>query len=204
MTNPDRAAPKSSLILYSAIAAIAAALLYALFHFASNASAPGVAGKLKPYVKGHMASVQFLPDPPPQPTQTFVDADGKERTLADFRGKMVLVNLWATWCTPCKAEMPTLAALAASSDPSKLVVAAISVDNEGRSAEAKAFIDGFDAKNFDFYQDTTSAIVFAAAAEGMPVSILYDRDGKEIARLAGAADWASTDARAFLEAAQAP
>ena len=204
MTNPDRAAPKSSLILYSAIAAIAAALLYALFHFASNASAPSVAGKLKPYAKGHMASVQFLPDPPPQPTQTFVDADGKERTLADFRGKMVLVNLWATWCTPCKAEMPTLAALAASSDPAKLVVAAISVDNEGRSAEAKAFIDGFDAKNFDFYQDATSAIVFAAAAEGMPVSILYDRDGKEIARLAGAADWASKDARAFLEAAQAP
>lgn len=204
MTNPDRAAPKSSLILYIAVAAIAAALLYALFHYASNTGALNAGGKLKSYAKGHMASLQFLDNPPPQPPQTFIDAAGKERTLADFRGKVVLVNLWATWCTPCKAEMPTLAALAADTDPSKLVVAAISVDNAERGADAKAFIDSFNQKNFPFYQDASSAIVFAAAAEGMPTSILYDREGKEIARLAGAADWNSADARAFLEAAQIP
>lgn len=204
MTNPDRAAPKSSMLLYIAFAAIAAGLLYALFYFASNTGALNGGGKLKSYARGHMAGLQFLTDPPAQPTQTFVDAGGGERTLADFRGRLVLVNLWATWCTPCKAEMPTLAALAAQSDPEQLVVAAISVDNAERSADAKAFIDGFKQKNFSFYQDASSAIVFAAAAEGMPTSILYDREGKEIARLAGAADWSSEEARAFLAAAQTP
>lgn len=204
MTNPDRAAPKSNLLLYICIAAIAAALLYALFHYASNTGALKAEGKLKSYAQGHMAALQFLDNPPAQPTQTFTDAAGNQRTLADFKGKLVLVNLWATWCTPCKAEMPTLAALAADTDPSQLVIAAISVDNAGRTEEAKAFIDSFNQKNFAFYQDATSAIVFAAAAEGMPTSILYDRDGKEIARLAGAADWNSADARAFLDAARNP
>ncbi|MET0545327.1 MAG: TlpA disulfide reductase family protein [Caulobacterales bacterium] len=200
MTNPARPAPKSRRFLLLLLAACAAALLYALFHFASNSGAKKDGADLKRFAQGQLAGLEFLRDPPEQPDIKFTDSAGKQVSLADFRGKVALVNLWATWCPPCRAEMPTLAGLASTVDPDKVVIAAISMDSAEKSAEAKAFIESLGEHKLSFYQDDTSKLAFALQAPGLPVTIIYDAAGKEVARLAGAADWASPEAKALLAA----
>lgn len=200
MTNPDPTARKGRNFVLPILAALGvAALLYAVFHFASNSGAKKDGANIGRFAQGPLAGLEQMKDPPAQPDLKFMGADGKPASLADFHGKAVLVNLWATWCPPCKAEMPTLAKLAGSVDPDRIVVAAISMDNEAKSADAKAFIAGLGEEKLAFYQDPTSKLAFALQAPGLPVTILYDPAGKEVARLAGAADWASPEAKALLE-----
>lgn len=130
------------------------------------------------------------------PESGFEAADGKATRLADFKGKAVLVNLWATWCVPCVREMPALDQLAARTG-GKLTVLTI---NEGLEKRQK--IDDFwKARGFKalkLYVDKNNGLMLALKEQGLPVSVLYDKDGKEIARVEGPIDWTGAQARGLL------
>ena len=123
------------------------------------------------------------------PTDPFEARGGKPTSLAAFRGKPVLVNLWATWCAPCKAEMPELDALAKAKAGS-VTVLAISADLEGWRAVDKFFTPGR-FKTVAPYLDQPGAIPQALGAKGLPLSILYDAKGREVWRVNGPMQWTS-------------
>jgi len=134
------------------------------------------------------------------PTDTFHDlADKSEKKIADFKGKPVLVNLWATWCVPCVKELPALDKLAASNP--NLQVVAISEDMEGE----KVVLPFLKGKNVGLhpYHDGDNALMLALKEGGLPVSILYDKDGKEVWRLNGDLDWTGAKAKELLAQAGA-
>lgn len=163
-----------------------------------NASRGGDINALK---VGRMASLEVLADPPPQPIAIFHSPDGADTTLGAFKGKVVLVNLWATWCAPCVTEMPTLANLQSAFKNKDFLVVAVSVDRESEKVEAKDQLEALSKGVLPFFHDPKMAIVYPMRARGFPTSVLYDRHGKEIARLAGEADWNSPDAQALINAA---
>jgi len=170
------------------------AVLYAL------AGCSKTGADLKSTAKGDMAALTMTASPAPAPDTVFKDAAGKPHTLAEFKGKAVLVNLWANWCVPCKAEIPSLAKLAGAHAGKPLAIVPISVGKGADETAGHAFID----RNppLSFYTEPTYAIAFAVKppAEGMPTTILYDSHGVERARLAGGADWSSPDAHATIDA----
>lgn len=123
----------------------------------------------------------------PAPAIRFEERGGKTVSLADFRGRPVLVNLWATWCAPCIAEMPLLDELAGA-QADKLVVLPISQDMEGWLAVGKFFSPGKFA-HLKPYVDQPGSFAETLKARGLPISILYDAEGKEVWRVAGTPDW---------------
>lgn len=129
------------------------------------------------------------------PAATLVLRDGTPRRIADFRGRPVLVNLWATWCAPCKAEMPALDRLAARSR-GKLAVVAVSQDLEGWRAVDRFFAPGRFASIVSLL-DRTQALPIAYRAEGLPASILYDARGREVWRVLGPIEWDRIDPAAL-------
>lgn len=135
------------------------------------------------------------------PDFAFAGAAGSDSTLQDFAGKPVLVNLWATWCTPCVAEMPTLDRVAATYAPRGLQVLTISQDQGG------ADIAGFFAKQklqkLKPWLDAENKFGFFYATGMLPTSVLYDAQGKEVARVIGAMDWEGEEAKALIEEALA-
>jgi len=132
----------------------------------------------------------------PAPTVAFEQKSGKSMTLADFKGKTVLVNLWATWCVPCVAEMPDLDRLAAA-QAGRLTVLPISQDMEGWQVVDKFFKPGrFTA--LQPYLDQPTAFAVKMDAKGLPLSILYGPDGKEKWRVNGPLKWLSPDVAAAL------
>lgn len=149
---------------------------------------------------GGMEKLELVSTPKPPPAASFVDGAGKAVTLADFKGKVVVVNLWATWCAPCKKEMPTLAKLAGDYAGKPVEVAAVSVDSASATAAAKQFIA--EHKPLAFYQDAKLALPFAFSppAQGFPTTILYDKAGMERARVIGEADWSSPEAKKVIDA----
>lgn len=178
-----------------------AGLLAAVYVLFTAVSKPGDDTSLKRFATGEMEKLVVVRDPPVQPLNVFYDATGAERRLSDFRGKVVLVNLWATWCAPCIEEMPTLAKLADAYRGREFELVAISVDRNDMKARATEDLRKLAGDSLAFYHDPGSAIAFEVKAQGMPTTILYDRSGQEIARLAGAADWSSAEARALVDAA---
>jgi thiol-disulfide isomerase/thioredoxin len=142
---------------------------------------------------------QFTPlsTPLPAPEVNFVTASGDPMTLADFRGKMVLVNLWATWCAPCVAEMPSLERLQGKLGPD-LAILAISEDRSGNQVVAP-FRAKLGLSSLATYLDPKSSAAHAFGVDGLPTSILIDRDGRILGRLAGAAQWDSDEMLARLK-----
>ncbi|MGL4543530.1 MAG: TlpA family protein disulfide reductase [Polymorphobacter sp.] len=132
----------------------------------------------------------------PAPTLTFEARGGDIKRIADFGGKPVLVNLWATWCAPCVAELPELNTLAVAKADS-LTVLAISQDMEGWQAVNKRFTPDTFSK-LTPYLDQPSNFAVAIGAKGLPVSILYGADGREIWRVARPLEWNSPAVRALL------
>ena len=133
------------------------------------------------------------------PAATFEDGEGRPTSLAAFRGRPVLVNLWATWCGPCVVEMPSLDALAAR-EASDVQVIAISQDTNGR----QGVTDFFRARNFtrlEPYLDGEMRLMSALGIDTLPTTILYDRDGEEVWRMTGMADWHGERARRLLDEA---
>jgi thiol-disulfide isomerase/thioredoxin len=170
---------------------------------ACKAGNPVVEQGYERFAKGALAKFVVDPNAPAQPVTEFLDGDNKPVALQSFRGKVVVVNLWATWCAPCVKEMPTLADLHATYAARGLVVAPISVDRLDDRADAKADLVNLSGGALTFYGDHTYRIAYDLKAEGFPTTILYGKDGREIGRVAGEADWNSPEAHALVEAALA-
>jgi len=122
--------------------------------------------------------------------------------LAKWKGKVVLLNLWATWCLPCRKEMPDLAALQKELGSNDFEVVALSVDRKGAEASS-AFLKEVNASSLALYTDEQSKSLQALQAVGLPATLLIGRDGREIGRLLGPAEWASDEAKALVRAAMA-
>ncbi|MFI4965051.1 MAG: TlpA family protein disulfide reductase [Caulobacterales bacterium] len=133
------------------------------------------------------------------PAYVFYDGKGKRVTAGDFKGKVVVMNLWATWCAPCKIEMPTLAKLATAYAGKPVVVVAVSIDKADALDQAKAFIAG--QPPLAFYNDPQAKLPWALkpAANGMPTTLILGKDGLERGRISGEADWAGPGAKAVID-----
>jgi thiol-disulfide isomerase/thioredoxin len=147
-----------------------------------------------------MAGFVFRKEPEALPEVKFQDGEGKERTLADWRGKVVLLNLWATWCVPCRREMPALDRLQQELGSDKFEVVAVSVDRKG-IAGARKFLDDTKVGKLALYVDPTLRMTSQLAAAGLPATLLIDAGGREIGRLLGPAEWDSEDAKRLIRAA---
>jgi len=166
-------------------------------------AARSITGKLKPLAIGDVAAVQVFDDPAPAPNLIFF-ADGAPTKLADFKGKAVLVNLWATWCIPCRAEMPALDKLEGELGGPKFQVVAINIDQRNPQ-KPKDFLREVGIKHLAYFNDQ-SVNVFqdlkaSVPVEGLPVSLLVGADGCQLALINGPADWASAAATALVKAA---
>ncbi|MGE3929280.1 MAG: TlpA family protein disulfide reductase [Hyphomonadaceae bacterium] len=177
----------------------AVAILYVLF---AASSKPEPVGDYTRFARGAMQRLQTIEAPPPMPRETLRDGAGAEASLAAYEGQVVVLNLWATWCAPCLEEMPTLGALQRHFE-GRLAVVPVSVDSEAKMAEAERELARLSGGSLPFFVDPSRAILFSVRAAGMPATVIYDRDGRELARLVGGADWSSPEAIAFLEAALA-
>ena len=126
--------------------------------------------------------------PVPVPDISFVDETGARRSLADFDGKVVLLNIWATWCIPCRTEMPTLDRLQVALGGPDFEVVALSIDRGGPQV-VREFFDEIGIQHLAINIDASSRAAFALGAVGLPATLLIDRDGMEIGRLIGPAEW---------------
>jgi thiol-disulfide isomerase/thioredoxin len=120
--------------------------------------------------------------------------------LADWRGKVVLLNLWATWCLPCRKEMPSLDRLQKEMGSDKFEVVAISVDRKGAAA-SKKFLDETQVERLALYVDATARLSSELRVVGLPATLLLDAQGREIGRLLGGAEWDSEDAKRLIRSA---
>jgi thiol-disulfide isomerase/thioredoxin len=156
---------------------------------------------LRPLAVGDMAALFIVDVVEDRKTIAFQDDSGGAVALGDWQGRIVLVNLWATWCPPCRAEMPALDALQARLGSEEFEVVAINIDRGG-TAKGEAFYEEIGLENLGFYYDgTLPGLVRELAVIGMPTTLLIDRQGGEIARIAGPAEWASDDAVKLIETA---
>lgn len=140
----------------------------------------------------------------PAPTFAFENPQGGTTTLQDFAGRPLLVNLWATWCAPCVAEMPTLDALAAQSDSEgdrSLAVLTISQDVQGQAA-IKPFFAKHKLPHLKGWTDPENKLGLGYATGVLPTTVLYDAKGKEVARVVGAMDWTGAEARKLIAMAK--
>ncbi len=126
----------------------------------------------------------------------FEDADGQPRSLADFRGKIVLLNIWAAWCGPCRKEMPTLDRLQTALGGADFEVVALSIDR--RTEAVRKFFTDVGIQKLTMYLDSSAKVTRQIGAVGLPTTLLIDREGREIGRLIGPAEWDSPDIAAFI------
>ena len=150
--------------------------------------------------KGAMAALLVRPKPLDLPDLAFVDGTGATKTLADWRGKVVLLNIWATWCVPCRDEMPALDKLETKLGGKDFEVVAVNIDKGGPEKPA-SFLKEVGATHLALYIDPTGKLFSTVKTVGMPTTLVIDRNGKEIGRLIGPADWASPGALALIAAA---
>ncbi len=131
------------------------------------------------------------------PAVAFRGAGGALKSLSEYKGRVVLLNLWAPWCGPCVKELPALAALQKALPLDRFVVVPVDVGREGQ-AEAQAFLNTHSAGSLQTYVDSNAAVMRAFNAIGLPMTILIDKDGKEIGRAEGAPDWSAPDSVSYL------
>ena len=180
-----------------------ALLLYgALLAGANPVRAAGAlpdAGRLKAMREGDMRKLAVLDAPRPLPGIPVTDVDGNPRSLSEYRGRLVLLNMWATWCAPCRAEMPGLDALQArlGGDDFQVVLVAV-----GRNPPAaiRRFFSEVGIRNLESLRDPKMQLAAPLGVFGLPVTLLVDPEGREVGRLVGDADWDSPEAIRFLTA----
>jgi thiol-disulfide isomerase/thioredoxin len=203
MNDQSAAKPRGGVLtwaLWGAAAIGVAAVVYIIGQSASKPPAQAPAAVPTASATHDVAKkLEHPADGKPAPAYAFVDAGGKKVTAADFKGKIVVMNLWATWCAPCKIEMPTLATLAKTYAGKPVEVVAVSIDKPEAVDGAKAFI----AQNapLAFYNDPEAKLPWALqpAANGMPTTVILGKDGLERGRISGEADWAGPGAKAVID-----
>ena len=217
MTKKSRKSPVSAKLFVIALAAglIAGAVAVYVKNAVSGNGADEIAGackaaketaeRLKPFARGEVAAFIPAAEPKKLPALTFRNADG-ETTLADLSGKTALINLWATWCIPCREEMPALDRLEADMGGDNFEVVAINLDSGGDSDDKPlTFLKETDITNLAFYRDETMAtfntLKKQGLAFGLPSTVLVDGNGCLLGSLNGPAEWDSADAKALVGAA---
>jgi thiol-disulfide isomerase/thioredoxin len=177
-----------------------AALLYAKPDDLDKAASPAAKSELARFATGSIARLETPAALETAPAYVFKTREGADARLSDFRGKVVVVNLWAMWCAPCRTEMPTLARLAESYVGKEVVVLPINVDaTPDAIADAKSFIDVHEP--LPMYSDPKFQLPFELPGKGkMPQTVLLDRQGQIRAYFSGEADWASPEAKALIDA----
>ena len=200
--------PKGPLIAAFAVV-IAGLSLYGMTRLKGNeagscAAAQPLLQKLAPLAKGEIAALQVQKASRRIEGLSFADSSGKTLKIEDFSGKTVLLNLWATWCAPCKAEMPALDALQAEFGGRDFEVAAVNIDTRNLD-KPREWLAEAKITRLAYYTDPKAQIFQdlkrMGRAIGMPTTLLIDAKGCELAYLAGPAEWASSDAKAFIRTA---
>ena len=162
------------------------------------------AARLAPLVHGEVAALTMAQKPFTVPDVAFKDAEGHDRKLDDWRGRTVLLNLWATWCVPCRKEMPTLDALQGELGGPNFEVVAVNIDTRD-AQKPLAFLKEVGIKHLAYYTDTSAHVYedlkTAGKAFGMPTTLLVNRSGCEIGNMAGPAEWSSSDGVKLIQAA---
>ena len=166
-----------------------------------------LAQKIAPLAHGEVAALTMATAPLRLPDLAFEDADGKPKKLSDWRGRTVLVNLWATWCVPCRKEMPALEGLQTRLGGENFEVVAINIDTRDPQ-KPKNFLRDAHLTRIGYFSDEKAKVFqdlkAIGRALGMPTSVLVDGKGCEIATIAGPADWDSDDAIKLIKAAMNP
>jgi thiol-disulfide isomerase/thioredoxin len=163
-----------------------------------------VAEALDPLATGEVAAFQTAREPQRLADLAFTGEDGAPTTLAAFQGKVALVNLWATWCAPCRREMPALDRLQAALGGDDFAVVPVSIDT-GDPQRPRQFLQEIGTRNLPLYTDPTTEIFQElkqrGVAVGLPVTVLLDRNGCRLGHMNGPAEWDSDEGRRLIEAA---
>ncbi len=207
-----RGAGAKTLVLIGLAGALFAAVLYGMNRVggkesagtAACAASADTARQIAPLAHGQIAALNISKSPKLATEIAFDGPDGKRLQLSDFKGKTVLLNLWATWCVPCRAEMPALDRLQAAVGGPDFEVVAINIDT-ARLERRKSFLESVGVKQLAFYTDS-KADVFqtlkqAGKVLGLPATILIDPKGCELGVMAGPAEWDGPEAMALVRAA---
>ena len=223
MTEAARTLAKKrvAMVLAGGIAGVAVGLggIYGISTLIGNKAPTGATGasavcqgtvdlakQIAPLARGEVAAVSMAKTPLKVPAFAFQDASGARKTIDDFRGKTVLLNLWATWCTPCREEMPTLEALEQKKGSADFQVVAVNIDTRDPD-KPKAWLKEVGIHGLPYFADPDAKafqeLKAVGRAFGMPTTMLIDSNGCEIGTLAGPAHWASDDAIKMIEAAMA-
>jgi thiol-disulfide isomerase/thioredoxin len=208
-----RPTPPRRLLIAVAVVAVCLAVaggVYGIGGFGGNpadaACKPALetARRIAPLVRGEVAALAVASDPRRLPQLAFKDGSGASKTLADWQGRTVLLNLWATWCVPCRKEMPSLDALQTKLGGDKFEVVSINIDTRDPE-KPKAWLKDVGIHRLGYYSDQNAKVFqdlkAVGKAIGMPTTLLVDAKGCEIATLAGPAEWASDDAIKLIQAA---
>lgn len=155
------------------------------------------AGGAEPPLAGSVANFTPFGEPRPIPQAGFVDGEGRAVTLADFKGRVVLLNFWATWCGPCVEEMPTLDRLQGRLGGPEFQVVALSLDEQGLPLVDR-FYSKLGIENLEVYLDPPGALAHALGVQGLPTTLILDREGKALGALIGPAVWDSPEAEALI------
>jgi thiol-disulfide isomerase/thioredoxin len=192
-------------LIGAAVALLALAVIagvYGIGHLRSNPAnaacrqAVETASRIAPLVRGEVAALALAQTPFSLAGLAFKDSTGRPRTLADWRGRTVLLNLWATWCVPCRREMPALDKLQATLGGPNFEVVAVNIDTRDPEKPLN-FLKDVGVTHLAYYSDESAQVFedlkIAGKAFGMPTTLVVDRDGCEIGDMAGPAEWASND-----------
>ena len=163
-------------------------------------AAPALAKVSPNLLTGTLARFTLAKEPKPLPDLAFTDANDKPVKLADYKGKTVLLNFWATWCAPCVKEMPSLDKLQAEMGKDKFVVLPLSLDGPTR-AKVAPFYQDKKLTDLGIYFDKGRKAMQALGVSVLPTSILVDPSGRELGRIEGEADWSTPEALALMKAA---
>ena len=211
MTNIDKQPRRRRFVvpILGALAVVAAgAVLYGTVAPAGKAASDcpadsaKLAARLAPLAKGELAALQVTSDPRRAVQIAFERDGGDKLTLADFKGRAVLLNLWATWCIPCRAEIPALDHLEAAKGGPGFEVVAVNVDT-ARLERRAAFLDSVGVKSLKRYSDSSGdafeTLHNDGKALGLPVTLVIDKNGCEVGAVEGGAKWDSAEAQALVE-----
>lgn len=218
MNAKTRTTPKIAVGAAALVVGVALGLgaVYGIGGFEGNGGSAGAGGRcaavvdraktLAPLMTGEIAALIPAQRPVDVAQLAFTAPDGSARTLADWRGRTVLLNLWATWCPPCKAEMPALDRLQATLGSADFEVVTVNVDT-AKPEKRKAFLNEAGIHALADHADPSMQIFKAlqgvGLAKGMPVTVLVDRDGCELATINGPAEWDHAQAQSLVKAALA-